>query len=157
LELRVLQMVADGRADPGLLVFPKTGSRGFDAQSVYHWTGNAFDPVKTEYTANRDFTLYRFIAALHLRDFRIAYSLTDPAKFLKTDKPTLEAFRKMIQDQFPEFLDDRIFKAPESGAAANTFQLNLEDKVYVYTPSFSGGTPFLLTGLGRQEHKPEAE
>ncbi len=152
-----LQMVADGRADPGLLVFPKAGVRGFDAQSVYHWTGNAFDPVKTEYTANRDFTLYRFIAALHLRDFRTAYSLIDPAKFMKTDKPTLEAFRKMIQDQFPEFLDDQIFKAPEAGAAENTFQLNLADKVYVYTPSFSGSTPYLLTGLGRQEHKPEAE
>ena len=156
-EQGVLQMVADGRADPGLLVFSKTGSRGFAAQSTYHWTGNAFDPVKTEYTANRDFTLYRFIAALHLRDFRTAYSLIDPAKFLETDKPTPEAFRKMMQDQFPEFLDARIFKAPESGAAENTFQLNLEDKVYVYTPSFSGGPPFLLTGLGRQEHKPEAE
>jgi hypothetical protein len=153
----VLQMVADGRADPGLLVFPKSGARGFDAQSLYNWTGNAFDPVKTEYTANRDFTLYRFIAALHLRDFRTAYGLIDPAKFLKTDKPTLEAFRKMIQDQFPEFLDDQIFKAPESGAAESTFQLKMADKVYVYTPSFSGSAPFLLTGLGRQEHKPEAE
>jgi hypothetical protein len=155
-EQGVLQMVETGRADPGLLVFPKNGNRGFDARTVYSWVDGAFVPAKTEYTANSDYTLYRFIAALHLRDFRAAYGLTDPAKLLKTDKPTLAAFRKYIEDQWPEFLDDKIFHARDSSASDNAFTLSMPDKIFVYLPEFSGES-HLLSGLTRQEHKPEDE
>jgi hypothetical protein len=150
-----LQMVATGRADPGFLVFPKTGGRGFDAQTVYIWEGESFIPVRTEYSPNRDFTLYRFIAALHLHDFRTAYSLIDAGKFLKTDKPGPAAFRKIVEDNFPEFLDDQIFIAQDSSPDDDTFRLELPDKVYVYTPAFSGSSGVLLSGLERQEHKRE--
>ncbi|HET7841670.1 MAG TPA: hypothetical protein VFM21_08695 [Terriglobia bacterium] len=155
-EKDALQMVETGRADPGLLVFPKNGNRGFDARTVYNWDNGAFIPAKTEYTANADYTLYRFIAALHLRDFRAAYGLTDAAKFLKTDKPTLAAFRKSIEDQWPEFLDDKIFHARDSSPSDSAFTLSLPDKVFVYLPEFSGEAHF-LSGLTRQEHKPEGE
>jgi hypothetical protein len=152
-----LQMISTGRADPGFLVFPKAGTRGFQARTVYDWQGNAFIPVKTEYTPNRDYTLYRFIIALHVHDFKTAYSLIEPARFLKKKKPTLAVFRKMVEDNFPEFLDDRIFRAQDSGTGGETFVLKMRDKVYVYTPSFAAGSRFLLTGLVRQEHKPEGE
>jgi hypothetical protein len=152
-----LQMIATGRADPGFLVFPRTGPRGFDARTVYNWENNAFIPVKTAYTENRDYALYRFIVTLHVHDFKTAYGLIDPARFLKTRKPTLAAFRKRMEEQFPEFLDDRIFRAQDSGAGDDSFVLKLPDKVYVYTPSFSAGSRLLLTGLERQERKPEDE
>jgi hypothetical protein len=152
-----LEMIATGRADPGLLIFPKSGARGFDARTAYKWVGQAFIPTETEYSANGDFTLYRFIAALHLRDFRTAYSLIDPAKFLRTENTGLPAFRKLIEDTYPEFLSDKIFRAQDSGPGDESFKLELTDKVYVYTPIFSGGPRFLLTGLERQEHKPEDE
>jgi hypothetical protein len=152
-----LQMVATGRADPGLLVIPKTGGRGFEAKTVYNWDGKSFIPAKTEYSPNRDFTLYRFIAALHLHDFRTAYGLIDPGKFLKMDKPSLPAFRKMVENTFPEFLDDRIFRALDSGPDDDTFKLDLAEKIYVYTPAFSGSSGLLLSGLERQERKRENE
>lgn len=152
-----LQMVATGRADPGFLVFPKKSGRGFEARTVYNWDGKAFIPIKTEYSANRDFALYRFIAALHLHDFRTAYSLTDPPKFLKSDKPALPAFRKLIEDAFPEFLGDQIFRAQDSAGDDYTFKLEGSDKVYVYTPEFTGGPRFLLSGLERKERKPGDE
>jgi hypothetical protein len=151
-----LQMVATGRADPGFLVFPKNGNRGFDGRTIYNWDGQAFIPAKTEYSRNRDFTLYRFIAALHLRDFRTAYSLIDAARFLKTDNPSLEAFRKMVEDSWPEFLDDKIFRARDSAPENDDFELRLDDKVYVYVPTFDA-TRLLLTGLEREEREPDSE
>ena len=83
-------MIVTGRADPGLLQFEPGGHRGFSARCVYHWDGQAYVPARTEYSPGPDNTLYRFIAALHLRDFRSAYALIDPGKFLKTDAPSLE-------------------------------------------------------------------
>lgn len=152
-----LQMTEIGRADPGFLKFPKNGRRGFDLRSVYRWNGKAFVPAKTEYSQNADFILYRFIAALHLRDFQTAYSLTDPAKFLKSDKPTLETFRRVMEEHWREFLDDRIFRARDSGESDAAFELRLDDKLFVYTPSFGGDSGLLLTGLERQERQPESE
>jgi hypothetical protein len=152
-----LQMVETGRADPGLLVFPKNGARGFEARTAYDWEHAAFIPVKTEYAAGADYTLYRFIAALHLRDFKTAYSLTDPAKLMKSKKPDLKAFRKYIEDQWPEFLDDKIFRARDSAPGDNAFTLSTKDKVFVYSPEFTGKSQILLSGLSRQAHKPEDE
>jgi hypothetical protein len=149
----VLQMVETGRADPGLLVFPKNGRRGFEARTVYNWSQQAFIPVKTEYAANEDYALYRFISALHLHDFRTAYALTDSAKLLKTEKPDLKLFRKYIEDNWPELLDDKIFRARDLSPGDAAFTLSAPDKVFVYTPQFSG-TAHLLSGLSRQEHKP---
>jgi hypothetical protein len=150
----VFELVTSGRADPGLLVFPPQGRRGFEARAVYVWDGKAYVPGKTEYSANEDYTLYRFISALHLRDFRRAYALIDPAKFLKTQEPSLEAFRKQIEGTWPEFLDDHIFEAKDSGPTVPddfSFELILEDKVYTYHPAFSPDTKHLLTGLERRE------
>ena len=152
----VFELVTSGRADPGLLVFPPQGRRGFEARAVYVWDGKAYVPGKTEYSANEDYILYRFISALHLRDFRRAYALIDPAKFLKTQEPSLEAFRKQIEGTWPEFLDDHIFEARYGGATAPddfSFELKLEDKVYTYDPAFSPDTKHLLTGLERREHR----
>ncbi|HXK11845.1 MAG TPA: hypothetical protein VMT70_19545, partial [Vicinamibacteria bacterium] len=72
------EMIVSGRADPGLLQFEPKGRRGFSARVVYRWDGKTFTPAKTEYAANADYTLYRFIAALHLHDYRAAYALTVP-------------------------------------------------------------------------------
>lgn len=150
----VFELVASGRADPGLLVFPPEGGRGFDARAVYVWAGKAYVPRQTEYSANEDYTLYRFISALHLRDFRRAYALIDPPKFLKTQEPSLEAFRKQIESTWPEFLGDHIFEAKESSQTAPddfTFELTLENKLYAYHPSFSPDAKHLLTSLERRE------
>jgi len=150
------EMITSGRADPGLLQFPKGGRRGFDVQAVYGWDGRAYIPKKTEYSPNQDYQLYQFISALHLHNFRAAYALIDPAKFLKTDSPSLDAFRQRMQNGLPEFLDDQIFEArePSSNAAVDfAFELTLEDKHYVYHPSFSADSKQLLTGLERLEEK----
>lgn len=152
-----LQMIATGRANPGFLIFPKNSRRGFDARTIYRWDGKAFRPVKTEYSTNADFTLYRFISALHRRDFRAAYTLIAPAKFLKTAKPGPEVFRKTIEDAWPEFLDDQIFRARDSGPEDSAFTLKAQEKLYVYTPTFSDGAPPLLAGLEREEREPESE
>lgn len=149
-----LEMIASGRADPGVIHFPRIGKRGFDAQAFYDWDGRAYVPKKTEYTPNQDYQLYQFISALHLRNFRAAYGLIDPVKFLKTDSPSLDAFRQRMENAMPEFLDDQIFEArePSSNAADDfAFELTQEDKHYVYHPSFSEDAKHLLTGLERRE------
>jgi hypothetical protein len=148
------EMIVTGRADPGLLQFERNGHRGFKARAVYRWDGRAYVPAKTEYSANQDYTLYRFISALHLHDFRSAFALIAPAQFPGLDSPTLEAFRHLIQETWPEFLDDHVFEAPEApaGSAENyVFVLPLSDKQYVYRPSFSSEGKFLLTGFKRTE------
>jgi hypothetical protein len=152
----IFELLASGRADPGLLVFPPEGRRGFEARAVYKWDGKAYVPRKIEYSANQDYTLYRFISALHLRDFRSAYALIDPAKFLGTQEPSLEAFRKQIETTWPEFLDDHIFEVADNGQTALddfSFELKLDDKLYSYHPSFRPDGGHLLTGLERQEGK----
>jgi hypothetical protein len=151
-------MIATGQADPGLLVFPasqeQTG-RGFQVATAYIWKNNAYIPLRTEYTHNRDYVLYSFIAALHLHDFKTAYSLIDPGQFLKTKKPTLELFRETIQKAWPEFIDDRIFEVPERpgiDSEGHNFTLRLGGrKANVYHPTFTPGPDYKLTGLGRTE------
>lgn len=152
----IAEIIASGRADPGLLRFPRRAKRGFEARTVYVWDGKAYAPGKTEYSANEDYTLYRFISALHLHDFRAAYALVDPSTFLRTDKPSLEVFRQRVRDLWPEFLDDQIFEVRETGPTAPesyAFELNLKDKNYVYQPTFSADSKHLLTGLERREAK----
>jgi hypothetical protein len=147
-------MIVTGRADPGLLQFERNGHRGFNARAAYRWDGKAYMPAKTEYFANRDYTLYRFVSALHLHDFRSAYALIAPGQFLSSDSPTLEAFRHFIQDTLPEFLDDHVFEAPEPPAGSPedyVFVLPLSDKQSLYHPTFSSDGKFLLTGLKRTE------
>ena len=150
-------MIVSGQADPGLLVFPKQpeeSGRGFQEASLYEWQNNAYVPVKTEYTPNQDYTLYRFIADLHLHDFRGAYSLIDPRGFLKTNKPSLKLFRERIEKDWPEFLDDKIFQVPTSPQESgdHVFTLPLENgNTYVYRPSFTAGPKFLLNALTRKE------
>jgi len=148
------QMIVSGRADPGLLHFPNDTNRGFDVQSIYAWAGSGYVPLKTEYSANEDYTLYQFISALHLHDFRSAYALIDAPKFLKTDAPSLEIFRKLIEGSWPEFLDDQIFEASNPGSSGiNGFAFDLTegDKHYVYMPSFGNDSKHLLSGLERHE------
>lgn|GEM_PF-1462170 len=147
-------MIASGRADPGLLHFPKESTRGFDIQTTYAWDGRAFTPKRTEYEANEDYKIYQFISDLHLKDFRSAYALIDPAKLLKTDEPSLEIFRKHVEESWPEFLDDEIFEVldlqpPVPGDFS--FALVREGSTYVYHPQFAPGTKHLLTGLERRE------
>jgi len=149
-------MVVSGRADPGLLEFQPGGRRGFGARSVYHWDGQAYIPVATEYTSGPDYTLYRFIAALHLRDFRSAYAQIDPAKFLHTDAPSLDKFHQMIKETFPEFLDDEVFRAREAdSSSSDALAFELPKMNYVYRPSLRTDSPFLLTGLERKVEIPE--
>lgn len=152
----VPEMIASGRADPGLLVFPKgpgRNGRGFEETRIYRWINDTYVPVQTEYTPNEDYTLYRFIAALHLHDFRRAYALIDPQQFLKTSKPSLKLFRERVEKQWPEFLDDRIFRVPSGpgGLHGHIFTLRLESGMtYLYRPIFSAGPRYLLTGLERR-------
>jgi len=148
------EMIVNGRADPGFLQVEPKGIRGFRARAVYHWDGKAFIPAKTVYTANQDYTIYRFISALHLHDYGSAYALVVPAKFLKADSPTLDAFRHFIQDNWPEFLQDEVFRAPEPPAGSpdeHLFVLHKPDRRYVYHPVFSSDGKFLLTGLTRTQ------
>lgn len=151
-------MLAAGQADPGLLMFPasheQTG-RGFQAATAYVWKNEAYVPFRTEYTHNRDYVLYRFISALHLHDFKAAYSLIDPAEFLKTKQPSLDLFRQRIQNVWPEFIDDKIFEVParpEMGTESNIFILRLsEGRINAYCPIFTAGPDYRLTGLERSE------
>jgi hypothetical protein len=148
-------MIATGRADPGLLQFEPGGHRGFSARCVYHWDGQAYVPAQTEYSPGPDNSLYRFIAALHLHDFRSAYALIDPGKFLKTDAPSLEKFRQMIEENWPEFLDDQVFQAREANAGSpDGLAFELPDKHYVYRPTLSNDSKFLLTGMERKVEMP---
>jgi hypothetical protein len=154
------EMVVTGRADPGLLQVEVNGTRGFQARAVYHWDGKAFAPAKTEYSVNEDYTLYRFISALHLHDYRAAYALVAPKEFLKADSPTLDGFRSFIQNNFPEFLQDEVFSAPEPHAGSRNdhgFELLKPDRRYVYHPVFSHDGKFLLTGLTRNREALPAE
>jgi hypothetical protein len=146
------ELIVTGRADPGLLQFDAKGHRGFTARAVYHWDGNAYVPAKTEYFADQDYTLYRFISALHLHDYTTAYSLTVPEKFLNSDSPTVGALHKFIQDTWPEFLADQVFQAvePPPGSTGDyAFVAPQADKQYRYLPTFSSDGKFLLTGLKR--------
>jgi hypothetical protein len=151
-------MIETGRADPGLLEFEPGGRRGFSARCVYHWDGEAYVPVQTEYSPGPDNNLYHFIAALHLHDFRGAYSLVDPGKFLKTETPSLEQFRQVIETQWREFLDDQVFQAREAKAGSpDALAFELPDKHYIYLPTLSEDGKFLLTGLERTVEAPGAE
>ncbi len=148
-------MIVTGRADPGLLQFEPGGHRGFSARCVYHWDGQAYVPAQTEYLPGPDNTLYRFIAALHLRDFRSAYTLVDPGKFLKTDAPSLEKFRHMIEADWREFLDDQIFQAREASAGSpDALAFELPEKHYIYLPTLSHDGRFLLMGMERKVETP---
>lgn len=152
----VSELIVTGRADPGLLVFSKQGRRGFAARGFYTWDGSAFVPEKTEYAGNQDYMLYRFISALHLHDYRAAYALIDPPRFLKTKEPSLASFQKQVEASWPEFTQDSIFEAREPGPGAEddfAFALAVEDKTYVYKPSFGSRPKFLLSGLERTEEK----
>jgi len=151
-------MIETGRADPGLLEFEPGGRRGFNGRCVYHWDGETYVPVETEYSPGPDNSLYRFIAALHLHDFRGAYALIDPGKFLKTDTPTLEQFRHVIETQWREFLDDQVFQAREAKAGSpDALAFELPDQHYVYRPTLSEDGKFLLTGLERTVEDPGTE
>jgi len=148
------EMIVTGRADPGFLQVARDGRRGFQARAVYHWVGTAFIPAKNEYSANQDYTLYRFVSALHLHDYASAYALVVPEKFLKANPPTLEAFRRFIEDHLQEFLHDEIFAAPEVPAGApdeHLFVLSKPGRRSVYHPVFSSDGKFLLTGLTRTQ------
>ncbi|MGA2611205.1 MAG: hypothetical protein ABSH01_27485 [Terriglobia bacterium] len=148
-------MIVIGRADPGLLQFEPGGHRGFSARCVYHWDGQAYVPAQTEYSPGPDNTLYRFIAALHLHNFRSAYTLIDPGKFLKTDAPSLEKFRQMIEENWREFLDDQVFQAREANAGSpDALAFELPEKHYVYRPTLSNDGKFLLIGLERKVEMP---
>ena len=152
-------MLVTGRADPGLLRVDRNGRRGFSARAFYRWSGTTFVPERTDYTANQDYTIYRFISALHLHDYAAAYALVVPAKFLKMDSPTVDKFRQFIQDHWPEFLQDEIFAAPELPPGSpdeHLFVLSKPDKHYLYHPVFSRDGKFRLTGLSRTlEQLPE--
>lgn len=146
------EMVETGRTNPGLLQVDPKGQRGFRARVVYHWDGKAYIPTKTHYIADEDYTLYRFISALHLHDYRSAYALVAPAEFLKAGSPTLDAFRQFIQSNWPEFLRDEVFEAPEVPAGSPDKHLLVLSKPaerYIYHPVFSTDGKFLLTGLTR--------
>jgi len=152
------EMIETGRADPGLLEFQPGGRRGFNARSVYHWDGESYIPVRTEYSPGPDHNLYGFIAALHLHDFRSAYALIDPGEFLKTDKPSLEQFRQVMETNWQEFLDDQVFQAREAKAGSpNAYAFELPEKHYVYLPTLSNDGKFLLTGLERKIEEPSTE
>jgi len=148
-------MIVSGRADPGLLQFAPDGHRGFSARCVYHWDGQAYIPAQTEYSPGPDNSLYRFIAALHLHDFRSAYALIEPGKFLKTDAPSLAQFRQMIEADWREFLDDQIFQAREGNAGSpDALAFELPEKHYLYLPTLSTDGRFLLQGLERKVEMP---
>jgi len=152
------EMIVIGRADPGFLQVDRKGKRGFQARAVYHWSGTAFIPAKTEYSADEDFTIYRFISALHLHDYASAYALVVPAEFLKVDSPTPDKFRHFIQDHWPEFLQDEVFAAPEPPTGSpgqHLFVLSKPDKHFVYHPFFSSDGKYLLTGLTRTQEATE--
>jgi hypothetical protein len=149
-------MEVSGRADPGAIRFPSYGSRGFDVTTIYLWEDGAYVPKKSEFAENEDYTLYRFIAALHLHDFRAAYAMIDPARFLGVEEKTVEAFKKQVTEAWPELLGDNIFDAPEpaeSGPSKFPFELNRDDVHYRYFPTFSNDGKLVLTGLERREEK----
>jgi hypothetical protein len=151
-------MIETGLADPGLLEFEPGGRRGFQARCVYHWDGQAYVPVQTDYSSGPDNTLYRFIAALHLHDYGSAYALIDPGRFLKTNTPNLEQFRQLIETHWQEFLDDQVFQAREAKAGSpDALAFELPEKHYIYRPTLSNDGKFLLTGLERKVEMPRTD
>jgi hypothetical protein len=149
-------MIVTGRADPGVIHFQQGGQRGFDAATVYFWEQGAYVPKRTEFEENEDYTLYRFIAALHLRDFKAAFACIDPAKFLDGTVKSPEALRKEVDDSWPELTGNSIFDAVESGDdKANQFALALEKENvrYVYIPALSSDGKLLLTGMERRTQR----
>lgn len=145
-------MLVTGRADPGLFHVDRNGQRGFTARAFYRWQGTAFVPEHTDYVPCPDYTIYRFISALHLHDYAAAYDLVAPNKFLKTSSPSLDKFRKYVQENLPEFLRDEIFTAPELPAGSpddHLFLLDKPDKHLTYHPVFTHDGKFRLTGLTR--------
>ena len=154
------EMMVSGRADPGLLAVDAHGQRGFTVRVIYHWTGNAFLPALTDFSPCPDYTLYRFLSALHLHNYRAAYALVVPRALMKEKSPGVQAFQKFIQENWPEFLDDAVFAAPElpaSAAEEHLFTLTKPGKRYVYHPIFSRDGKFLLTGLTRTHESLPAE
>jgi hypothetical protein len=150
------EMLVTGKADPGLVHFPRASNRGFGIATLYTWDDMAFVPKKIAYSPCEDYTFYRFVSALHLKDFRTAFALIDPLKFLKSKDPSPETFRKYVESTLPEFLGDNIFEAPDTSQGAPKrfdFELNLNDQHYTYHPTFSNDEKFLLTGLERREEK----
>jgi len=149
-------MVVSGRADPGVIRFPPYNRRGFEVATLYAWESGAFVPKKSEFEENEDYTLYRFIAALHLHDFRAAYALIDPERFLSGGEKTVDAFKKQVTEAWPELLGDNIFDAPEPADGGDNkfpFELNRDDVHYRYFPKFSTDGKRLLTSLERREQK----
>ncbi len=149
-------MVVAGKADPGVLHFPPTSRRGFNVATLYVWEGNAYVPRKTEFAENQDYTLYRFISALHMHDFAAAYALINPVQFLPSKEKTADAFRKFIEAAWPEFLGNNIFEAldpPDGSTNPSVFALDRENIHYRYAPTFSDDGKFLLISLERQEIK----
>jgi hypothetical protein len=149
-------MIVSGRADPGVIRFPPGGSRGFEAATVYFWEQGAYVPKKTEFEDNEDYTLYRFIAALHLRDFKAAFACIEPSTFLEGRAATPEALRKTVAETWPEFTGNSVFTALENADGdANQFAFALEkgNDRYLYLPSFSSDGKLLLTRLERRKSK----
>jgi hypothetical protein len=149
-------MIVSGRADPGVIRFSPTSGRGFEVATVYLWEGGAYIPKKSEFEENEDYTLYRFVSALHLRDYRTAFSLLEPDLFLQGSDKTVEAFKQRVEDQWPEFIGNSLFQALEGPeAAGNPFALeSVRDGArYIYLPTFSQDGKFLLTGLERRERR----
>jgi hypothetical protein len=146
-------MIVTGRADPGVLRFSPRGGRGFAAATVYFWEQGAYVPRRTEFDENEDYTLYRFLAALHMRDFKTAFGLIDSAKFLEGRANTLEAFRKAIENSWPEFTGNSIFDAVE-GPGQFAFTWKRGNDHFVYIPAFSPDGGLLLTGLERRQAQP---
>ncbi|MBI4166729.1 MAG: hypothetical protein HY508_13445 [Acidobacteria bacterium] len=147
-------MIVSGRADPGVIRFSPNGQRGFEAATVYFWEDGAYVPKKTEFEENEDYALYRFIAALHLRDFKTAFSLIEPVDFLKDRGKTPVELRKFVEETWPEFVGNSIFDAVEGeGDGNNPFAFGLDQGAvhYVYFPSFSRAGKPLLTGLERHQ------
>ncbi len=149
-------MIVSGRADPGVIRFSPNGKRGFEAATVYFWEGGAYVPKKTEFAENEDYALYRFLSALHLRDFRTAFSLVEPGQFLRGSDKTVDGFRKHVEENWREFTGNTLFEAvedPESGENQFAFAWNRDDTRFVYLPQFSSDGRFLLIGLERREVK----
>ena len=99
-------------------------------------------------------------AALHLHDYNSAYSLVVPAAFLKANLLTLDVFRHFIQENWPEFLENEVFEAPEQPAGSpdeHAFVLAKPGKRTVYHPVFSRDGQFLLTGLTRTQEMLSSE
>ena len=146
-------MIASGRADPGVIRFSAVGDRGFDVATAYYWENGAYVPRKSEFEENEDYTIYRFLATLNMRDFRAAFSLIDAAEFLEGSAKTPEALRRRVEDDWPELIGNAIFAAVESpseGMNQFTFELNREDLHYSYFPAFGKDGSLRLTGLERR-------